>query len=121
MRDGRPNPDIWGNALTCCEIAVGIYEIVGAKKKGLQLPKEVADEILPDSVLTQAEPDGGDLCFTDELSSALVADELLKQELVTDPEAVKRLDAMRQLDSAGLDSAFEQVNEIDLAALWQER
>ena len=35
MRDGRPNPDIWGNIITCGEIAVGIYEIVGTKKRGL--------------------------------------------------------------------------------------
>ena len=36
MRDGRPNPDIWGNIITCGEIAVGIYEIVGTKKRGLE-------------------------------------------------------------------------------------
>ena len=44
MRDGRPNPDIWGNIITCGEIAVGIYEIVGTKKRGLKcrrpLPKK---------------------------------------------------------------------------------
>ena len=39
MRDGRPNPDIWGNIITCGEIAVGIYEIVGTKKRGLEIPK----------------------------------------------------------------------------------
>lgn len=37
MRDGRPNPDIWGNIITCGEIAVGIYEIVGTKKRGLEV------------------------------------------------------------------------------------
>lgn len=121
MRDGRPNPDIWGSALTCCEIAIGIYEIVGDKKKGLQLPREVAEEILPDSVMTQAETDGEDVCFTDELSSALVADELLKQELVTDPEATARLEAMCQLDGPELGGGFEQLGDVDLAALWQER
>ena len=26
MRDGRPNPDIWGNIITCGEIAVGIIK-----------------------------------------------------------------------------------------------
>lgn len=40
MRDGRPNPDIWGNIITCGEIAVGIYEIVGTKKRGLEVPKK---------------------------------------------------------------------------------
>ena len=37
MRDGRPNPDIWGNIITCGEIAVGIYEIVATKKRGLEV------------------------------------------------------------------------------------
>ena len=52
MRDGRPNPDIWGNIITCGEIAVGIYEIVGTKKRGLEVPKALAEEILPESVRT---------------------------------------------------------------------
>ena len=51
MRDGRPNPDIWGNIITCGEIAVGIYEIVGTKKRGLEVPKALAEEILPESVI----------------------------------------------------------------------
>ena len=54
MRDGRPNPDIWGNIITCGEIAVGIYEIVGTKKRGLEVPKALAEEILPESVMEQA-------------------------------------------------------------------
>ena len=58
MRDGRPNPDIWGNIITCGEIAVGIYEIVGTKKRGLEIPKAVAEEILPESVMEQATQDG---------------------------------------------------------------
>ena len=58
MRDGRPNPDIWGNIITCGEIAVGIYEIVGSKKRGLEIPKAVAEEILPESVMEQAVQDG---------------------------------------------------------------
>ena len=65
MRDGRPNPDIWGNIITCGEIAVGIYEIVGTKKRGLEVPKALAEEILPESVMEQAAQDGENLCFTD--------------------------------------------------------
>lgn len=87
MRDGRPNPDIWGNIITCGEIAVGIYEIVGSKKRGLEIPKAVAEEILPESVMEQAVQDGEALCFTDPVSNAIVADALLEQELVTDPKA----------------------------------
>ena len=104
MRDGRPNPDIWGNIITCGEIAVGIYEIVGTKKRGLEVPKAVAEEILPESVMEQAAQDGENLCFTDPVSNAIVADTLLEQELVTDPQAAARLDAIRQLDDVTYDT-----------------
>lgn len=93
MRDGRPNPDIWGNIITCGEIAVGIYEIVGTKKRGLEIPKAVAEEILPESVMEQATQDGEALCFTDPVSNAIVADALLEQELVIDPKAAAQLEA----------------------------
>ena len=36
MRDVRPNPDIWGNIITCIEIGQGIYCIVGSKNKGIE-------------------------------------------------------------------------------------
>lgn len=104
MRDGRPNPDIWGNIITCGEIAVGIYEIVGTKKRGLEVPKALAEEILPESVMEQAAQDGENLCFTDPVSNAIVADALLEQELVTDPQAAARLDAIRQLDDVTYDN-----------------
>ena len=107
MRDGRPNPDIWGNIITCGEIAVGIYEIVGSKKRGLEIPKAVAEEILPESVMEQAVQDGEALCFTDPVSNAIVADALLEQELVIDPKAAARLEAIRQLDDVSYDTGFE--------------
>ena len=81
MRDGRPNPDIWGNIITCGEIAVGIYEIVGSKKRGLEIPKAVAEEILPESVMEQAAQDGEALCFTDPVSNAIVAEDFLDQDI----------------------------------------
>ena len=122
MRDGRPNPDIWGNIITCGEIAVGIYEIVGTKKRGLEVPKAVAEEILPESVVEQAAQDGESLCFTDPASNAIVADALLEQELVTDPQAVARLDAIRQLDDVAYDTAFEPpVSDYELDGLDLER
>lgn len=71
---GAQIPDIWGNIITCGEIAVGIYEIVGSKKRGLEIPKAVAEEILPESVMEQAVQDGEALCFTDPVSNAIVAD-----------------------------------------------
>ncbi len=122
MRDGRPNPDIWGNLITCAEIAEGIYEIVGTKKKGLEMPKAIAEEILPESVMTQAAPDGGSVCFTDDISNAIVADALIEQEIVTDPAALSRLDALRQLEEPDLDTGFEPpVSDMKLDGLDLER
>lgn len=122
MRDGRPNPDVWGNIITCGEIAVGIYEIIGTKKCGLEVPKAVAEEILPDSVMEQAMQDGENLCFTEPVSNAIVADALLEQELVTDPAAAARLEAIRQLDDAAYDTAFEPpISDLDLDGLDLER
>ena len=122
MRDGRPNPDIWGNIITCGEIAVGIYEIVGTKKRGLEVPKALAEEILPESVMEQAAQDGENLCFTDPVSNAIVADALLEQELVTDPQAAARLDTIRQLDDVAYDTAFEPpVSDYELDGLDLER
>ena len=117
MRDGRPNPDIWGNIITCGEIAVGIYEIVGTKKRGLEVPKALAEEILPESVMEQAAQDGENLCFTDPVSNAIVADALLEQELVTDPQAAARLDTIRQLDDVAYRD-FTDVNQFIGCRFW---
>ena len=121
MRDGRPNPDIWGNVLTCIEIGQGIYSIVGTKNKGLELPKAVAEEILPESVMTSAQTDGESVCFTDDISNAIVADALIEQELVTDPKALSELEALRQLDEPEFESGFEPpVSDIELESLEME-
>ena len=86
------------------------------------LPKAVAEEILPESVLEQAAQDGENLCFTDPVSNAIVADALLEQELVTDPQAAARLDAIRQLDDVAYDTAFEPpVSDYELDGLDLER
>lgn len=122
MRDGRLNADIWGNIITCGEIAVGIYEIVGAKKRGLELPKAVAEEILPESVVEQAAQDGEALCFTDPVSNAIVADALLEQGLVNDLKAAARLEAIRQLEDAAYDTGFEPpISDVELDGLDLER
>ncbi|MBC8560767.1 hypothetical protein [Fumia xinanensis] len=118
MRDGRPNPDIWGNILTCIEIAEGIYEIVGSRKRGLELPKELAEEILPESVINGAETDGESVCFTDDVSNALVADTLLEQELITDSKEISRLEALRQLNEPEYSTGFEPpISDIELEGL----
>ena len=50
MRDGRPNPDIWGNIITCVEIGQGIYCIIGRDKRGIEMPKETAEKVLNEAV-----------------------------------------------------------------------
>ncbi len=114
MADSRPSPNIWGNIITCGEIAIGIYEIIGERKKGLMIPKVVAEEILPESVVAQAEQDGENLCLTDDLSVSVATDTLIEQGLVTDPEFIAKQEALRQLDETEFDTGFESVNEIDL-------
>lgn len=60
--------------------------------------------------------------FTDPVSNAIVADALLEQELVTDPQAAARLDAIRQLDDVTYDTAFEPpVLDYELDGLDLER
>ena len=121
MRDGRPNPDIWGNVLTCFEIGYGIHSIVGSKNKGLELSKAIAKEILPESVMNDAQTDGDSVCFTDDISTAIVADTLLEQELITDPKAISELEALRQLNEPDFESGFEPpVSDIDLEYLEAE-
>ncbi|OPZ87315.1 MAG: hypothetical protein BWY74_03426 [Firmicutes bacterium ADurb.Bin419] len=113
MQDSRPNANIWGNIITCAEIAICIYEIVGANHKGIMMPKKKAEEVLPQNVIDMAEKDGENLCFVDDLSSSIVADELIEQGIVTNPQFIAKQDALKQLDDADIDTGFETFNEID--------
>jgi len=115
MPDGRPNSSIWGNLITCGEIAIGIHEIIGDKKKGIMMSKADAEKILPEPVADMGEPEDENLCFTDDGSgAAAVSDELIRQGVVTDPEFITKQEALKQLDDAEFDTGFETVNEIDL-------
>jgi hypothetical protein len=113
MPDSRPNANLWGNIITCGEIAFGIYEIVGDKSKGIMMSKADAKKILPEAVAARGESEGENLCFTDELSTSLVGDELVRQGLVTDPKFIARQEALKQLDDAEYDTGFETFNEIE--------
>ncbi len=91
-------------------------------KAGLEIPKAVAEEILPESVMEQATQDGEALCFTDPVSNAIVADALLEQELVIDPKAAAQLEAIRQLDDVSYDTGFEpSISDVELDGLDLER
>lgn len=120
MRDGRPNPDIWGNIITCIEIGEGIYCIIGSKKKGIDMPKEVAEEILPESVVSGATVDqDGSLCFTDEVSNAIAVDRLIEEKKLTKSESNQSvLDTFRQLDDPETFTGFEQpITDMELDSL----
>lgn len=120
MRDGRPNPDIWGNIITCIEIGEGIYCIIGSKKKGIDMPKEVAEEILPESVVSgAAEDQDGSLCFTDEVSNAIVVDRLIEEKKLAKSERdLSVLDTFRQLDDPETFTGFEQpITDMELDSL----
>ena len=118
MRDGRPNPDIWGNIITCVEIADGIYCIIGSKNKGMEIPKEIAQEILPDSVVSQAAEDDGSVCITDPVSNAIAADALISDEIVSDPQKQFVLNALQQLDNPETFIGFEcPITDIELDGL----
>lgn len=92
------------------------------KSGGLEIPKAVAEEILPESVMEQATQDGEALCFTDPVSNAIVADALLEQELVIDPKAAAQLEAIRQLDDVSYDTGFEpSISDVELDGLDLER
>lgn len=113
MPDSRPSASIWGSIITCGEIALGIYEIVGDKNKGIMMSKAGAEKILPEEVTARGTPEGENVCFTDTLSTALVGNELVRQGLVTDPDFISRQEAIKQLDDNGYDTGFETFNEID--------
>ena len=96
--------------------------MTGVQTCALPISKALAEEILPESVLEQAAQDGENLCFTDPVSNAIVADALLEQELVTDPQAAARLDAIRQLDDVSYDTGFEPpISDLELDGLDLER
>ena len=54
--------------------------------------------------------------------SSGVCDALLEQELVTDPKAAARLEAIRQLDDVSYDTGFEPpISDLELDGLDLER
>lgn len=119
MRDGRPNPDIWGNIITCIEIGEGIYCIIGSKKKGIDMPKEVAEEILPESAVSGATVDqDGSLCFTDPIANAMIVDALAEKKLAKSERDLSVLDTFRQLDDPETFTGFEQpITDMELDSL----
>lgn len=93
-----------------------------AKSGGLRYPRPLRRKFCRNPSWEQAVQDGEALCFTDPVSNAIVADALLEQELVTDPKAAARLEAIRQLDDVSYDTGFEPpISDLELDGLDLER
>lgn len=107
MHNERPNPNVWGNILTFVQIAMGIWQIIGTKKRGLEIEKDIAGRVLPDAVVSRATADGENLCITDPVDVAIAADELISRGLITDPDIISKMDCLRQIEDPSHDSGFE--------------
>ncbi len=115
MRDRRPNPDIWGNVITCVEIGQGIYCIIGRDKRGIEMPKETAEKVLNEAVLkTGDEETGGSICFTDGALSNAVADVLEKNNLIKKDETADLSELLRQPENTpGFNDLELSVSDIE--------
>lgn len=129
--DGRPNINLWGNILTCIEVGLNIYAIIGDKNKGLQMEYDKAEHNLSENVLNLGERSGENICFTDGLAADLAVKELKEQNLITDVNFSEKHDiemdnakkevqeymieeSMNQAqDLAQEDSGFEELGELD--------
>ncbi|KNY26942.1 hypothetical protein [Pseudobacteroides cellulosolvens] len=53
------------------------------------------------------------MCFIDDFSSSIAADELIEQGIFNNPEFIAKQDTLKQLDDVDIDIGFETFNEID--------
>ena len=94
---------------------------IRAKNSHFPLDNPYFAAVMPESVMEQAVQDGEALCFTDPVPRHCCR-RLLEQELVTDPKAAARLEAIRQLDDVSYDTGFEPpISDLELDGLDLER
>ena len=113
MPDSRPNPNIWETSLPV-ERLLSVFMRLLVNTKGADDAKENGRRNPAPTVIDMAQKDGENLCFTDELSSSIVADELIEQGIVTDPEFIARQEALKQLDDAGMDTGLKPLMRLIL-------
>lgn len=96
----RPESSIWGNILTCAEIALHVYEIIAERGSGIVIDADHAKELLGEEALNIGEQHGDHVYF-DDAKSVVPAYELLQNNAITDPEFKERCGSPEQLAKEG--------------------
>ncbi|MBS5913492.1 hypothetical protein P4H94_26985 [Paenibacillus macerans] len=96
----RPESSIWGNILTCAEIALHVYEIIAEGNSGVAIDADHAKELLSEKALNSGEQHGGHVYF-DDAKSVIPTYELLQKNAITDPEFKDRCGSAKQLAEEG--------------------
>ncbi|MFB5678088.1 hypothetical protein ACE3NQ_22405 [Paenibacillus terreus] len=96
----RPEISIWGNILTCAEIALHVYEMIAERGGGIVIDADHAKEQLSEKALNIGEQHGDHVYF-DDAKSSVPAYELLQKNAITDPEFKERCGSPEQLAEDG--------------------
>ena len=83
------------------------------------MPKETAEELLPESVVSGAIVDkDGSLCFTDPMANEMIVDTLAERKLMKSDRDLSVIDSLRQLDDPETFTGFEQpITDMELDGL----
>ncbi|MBU8711126.1 hypothetical protein KM924_01295 [Brevibacillus parabrevis] len=100
MVSARPESSLWGNIITCTEIALHVYEIVAEYKSGIVIPTEQAEELLSPKAIALGNEKDGYLHYEDE-KSMIPAYELLQKDLITAPDIKEQYGTPEQLEKEG--------------------
>lgn len=100
MASTRPESSLWGNIITCTEIALHVYEIVAEYKSGIVIATEQAEELLSSKAIALGNEKDGYLHYEDE-KSMIPAYELLQKDLITDSDFKEKYGTPEQLEKEG--------------------
>lgn len=100
MASARPESSLWGNIITCTEIALHVYEIVAEYKSGIVIPTEHAEELLSPKAVALGNEKDGYLHYEDE-KSMIPAYELLQKDLITDSDFKEKYGTPEQIEKEG--------------------
>lgn len=100
MASTRPESSLWGNIITCTEIALHVYEIVAEYKSGIVIATEQAEELLSSKAIALGKEKDGYLHYEDE-KSMIPAYELLQKDLITDSDFKEKYGTPEQLEKEG--------------------
>lgn len=100
MASTRPESSLWGNIITCTEIALHVYEIVAEYKSGIVIATEQAEELLSSKAIALGNEKDGYLHYEDE-KSMIPAYELLQKDLITDSDFKEKYGTPEQIEKEG--------------------